>query len=104
LGYPEREAIQLVFDSFVPTFFVVPTEPVDDYYAGLAIDFDGRQEAWENMFEVTREEIEIIEGLPPVMCYVGFYEFYLTWFLYEPICCGGLRPECRQDDYSPVQT
>jgi len=104
LGYPERDAIKIVYDSFVPLYFVVPTAPVDDYYASLAINFDGRQQAWENMFEVLREEITIVEGEPPVMCYVGFYDFYLSWLLYDPICCGGLRPDCRQDDYSPVQT
>ena len=104
LGYPEREAIKLVFDSFVPLYFVVPCAPVDNYYAGLAINFDGRQQAWENMFGVVRREVEIDPLFPPVECYIGFYTFYLTWLLYDPICCDGLRPDCRQDDYSPVNT
>jgi hypothetical protein len=57
---------------------------------------------FENMFEVYREEVEIFPGAPPVECYFGFYTPYVSWLLYDPICCGGLRPDCRQDDYSPV--
>lgn len=104
LAYVEREAIKIVYASFVPTFFVCPCKPVDDYYAAHPLNFEGRQQAFESMFQVLREEVEIFEGLPPVECYIGFYTFFVGWGFYDPICCGGLRPDCRQDDYSPVQT
>jgi hypothetical protein len=104
LSFVEREAIQLVYDSFVPLYFVVPCAPIDDYYAASPYNFDGRQAAFEHMFGVVREDVVIVEGTEAIPCYVGFYDFYLTWLLYDPICCGGTRPDCRQDDYSPVQT
>lgn len=86
----------------MPLYFVVPCRPIDDYYAACPINFDGRQQAWENMFKVIREEFEIVPGEPPIECYVGFWEFYLDWILYDPICCGGLRPDCFIDDYSNI--
>lgn len=100
LAYPERDAIRIIYDSFVPLYFVVPCQPVDEYYASCPINFEGRQANFEHMFGVVREEVEILPGEPPVECYVGFYTFYITWLLYDPICCGGARPDCFIFDYS----
>lgn len=100
----EKAAIRLVYASFVPTYFVVPCGPVDDLYAASPYNFPDRQWAFEHTFEVTREEVEIFPGLPTVLCYSGFYEYYLTWLLYDPIAYGTAPPACRQYDYSPVST
>lgn len=98
----EKAAIRAVYDAFVPTYFVVPVADVDALYAGSSDNFDGRQQAFENMFDVTRVEVEIFPGLPEVLCYSGFYEFYLTWLLYDPIAYDTPGPACRQFDYSPT--
>lgn len=92
--------MRLVYDSFVPLYFVVPTAPIDDYYASCPVNFLGRQELFENMFRVTRSEEVIVEGFPPVEVYVGFYAFYLSWLLYPPIADHATPPDCRQYNYS----
>jgi len=101
-AYVEKQAVWAVYNSFVPLYFVVPCAPVDAVYAASELNFEGRQEAFENMFRVTREEIEIVEGFPPVECYVGFWEYYITWLLYPPISDGTPYVPCFQNDYSNV--
>ncbi len=91
----EQDAIRLVYASFVPAYFVVPCAPIDALYATSSANFSGRQEAFENMFGVVREDIEIIEGLPAVECYVGFAAFQVSWVLYDPIALGTRPTECR---------
>jgi len=98
----EQAAIRVVYDSFVPLYFVVPTAPVDALYAGSPENFDGRQAAFENMFRVTRSEEVIIPGTDPIEVYTGFYTFYITWLLYDPIAFDTTPPPCFQNVYSNV--
>lgn len=51
------------------------------------------------MFDVVKEDIVIVEGFDPVLCYVGFWEFYLTWILYGPINGGTDDTHCRIYEY-----
>lgn len=92
----------MIFDGWIPTFFVVPVSPVTEWYASLSTNFDLRQTLFETMFAVTREEIEIFPELPPVECYVGFYEYYLTWLLYPPIANDFDDTHCRMYEYSQI--
>lgn len=98
----EKGAIQVVFDSFVPTFFVVPTAPVTAWYASLSTNFDRRQELFEIMFQVTRIDVEIDPMFPPVECYSGFWEYYITWLLYPPIADDFDDTHCRAYEYGQV--
>lgn len=98
----EQGAIKVVYNAFVPTFFVIPVQPVTDWYTGRFDNFPGRQEAFENMFQVHQEEIEIDPLFPPVNCYVGFYVYYIGWALYDPIAYDEPSPRCFVDDYSSV--
>lgn len=96
----EKGAIQVVFDNWIPTFFVVGVQPVTDWYNSLSTNFVGRQELWEKMFDVTREEIEIDPMLPPVEVYNGFYPYYFTWLFYPPIADDFDDTHCRPYEYS----
>jgi len=99
LAPPEQGAVRVVYASFVPTYFVVPVQPVIDWYASNSFGFDDRITFFETMFRVIREEVEIFPGVDPVLCYIGFNAFYLSWLLYDPIALGTSPPPCRLYEY-----
>jgi len=102
LANTEKGAVRLVYSDFMPLLFVVPVQPITDYYTSSADNFTGRQELFENMFAVIREEVYIPILDREVECYIGFYAFMRGWTFYPPIADGTTPPACRIYDYSEV--
>jgi hypothetical protein len=95
----EQAACRLAFASVVPPYvFVIPCAPIDDFYASSPVNFDLRQQWWEEMFHFHREEIEIIPDVF-VEVYTDLYGFLSDWLLYPPINGGVDDTHCRQYEY-----
>jgi hypothetical protein len=90
----EQGAIRLIFTSWIPTYVVIPVYAIDAYFDASPYNWDLRQSYFENMFGVTRDTVTL-PGFPePVEVYIGFYEFYLSWILYDPIAYGSAPGPC----------
>jgi hypothetical protein len=98
----EQEAIRLVYSLHIPTYFVIPAQPIVDYFMSVGDDGAWRLANFENMFQVTKSEETIPPFDFPILVYSGFYEYYLTWIIYDPIAYGTTPPACRMYEYSQV--
>lgn len=102
LAPTEQAACRLAYASVVPPYvFVIPCAPLDAFYSGSPVNFDGRQEAWENMFGFVRITIEIVPGVEEEV-YTDLYGFLQDWLLYDPINGGTDDTHCRQNEYTPI--
>jgi len=89
----------LAYASVVPPYiFVIPCAPIDAFYAASPVNFDLRQQWWEEMFHFTRHDLEIVPGVT-VEVYYDLYGFLQDWLLYEPINGGTDDTHCRQYEY-----
>lgn len=95
LAPEEQGAVRLVYSSFVPTYYVVPVAPITAYFESLANNFPGRQALFELAFRVTKDTVEVPPLPEPIEVYFGFYEFYLSWILYDPIAYGTAPRNCE---------
>jgi len=96
----EQGACVLAFNSVVPPYiFVIPCEPIDNYFASSPENFEGRQDLWVHMFGFYRMEIEILPGIMREV-YADPNGFLLDWLTYPPIGFGEPIPRCRVNDYS----
>lgn len=95
----EQYACRLAYASVVPPYiYVIPCQPIDDFYAGSPVNFGLRQTWWEDMFHFVRVEIEIIPTVF-VEVYTDLYGFIDDWRLYDPINGGTDDTHCRQFEY-----
>lgn len=99
LASEEKGAIQLVYASFVPTYYVVPVAPITAYFESLTNYFPRRQELFEIAFRVTRDTVEVPPLPGPIEVYFGFYEYYLSWIVYDPIAIGSASRSCEIKSY-----
>lgn len=98
----EQAACRLAYASVVPPYvFVIPCAPIDAHFAASPVNFDGRQEAWVNMFGFVRTEIEVVPTVF-VDVYLDPYGMLQDWLLYEPINGGVDDTHCRQNEYTPI--
>lgn len=89
-----------MYSQFVPTYFVVPAQPLKDLYSGSPVNFDGRLESLLEMFLVIEETVDLPPFPDPVDVWIGWYTFYLTWLDYEPINGGTDDTHCRESEYT----
>ena len=102
LAPEEKGAVRYAYESIVPPYiYVIPKAPMDAYFDGLANNFDGRQELWQNMFRFGITTIEIIPGVE-VEVYtdgMGFTDQWRMWFVTHD---DWPDDPCRMFDYSEV--
>jgi len=102
LAPEEQGACRLAYASVVPPYiFVIPCQPIDDYFASLSTNFELRQTWWEWQFHFVREELEILPDVI-VEVYTDLYGFLQDWLLYEPINGGTDDTHCRMYEYSQI--
>ena len=102
LAPEEQGACRLAYASVVPPYvFVIPCEPIDNYYASLSTNFDLRQTWWEDMFHFRRITVEIFPGVEREV-YTDLYGFLSDWLLYPPINGGTDDTRCRMYEYSQI--
>ncbi len=90
----------MAHDSVVPPFiFVIPVQPITDYYNSLSTNFVGRQEEWQNMFRFGIIEIDIGMGIMREV-YTDGFGFIDQWNLYLLTHDGWPTDPCRMFDYS----
>jgi hypothetical protein len=102
LAPTEKGAIQLAYESIVPPYvFVIPKQPIDDYYAAAPDNFDLRQFWWQNMFRFGVTEVEIVPGVT-VEVYTDGMGFITQWQIWHATHDDWPDDPCRMFDYSEV--
>lgn len=96
----EQSALRLVYSQFVPTYFVIPSQPLKDLYSSSPVNFDGRLEALLGAFRIIEETVDLPPFPDPVDVWIGWYTFYLSWLDYPPINGGTDDTRCRESDYT----
>lgn len=99
----EKGAIQYAHSSVVPPYiFVIPVQPMTDYYNASPDNFDGRQQFWADMFRFGRTTIEVLGE--EIDVYIDPYGFIDQWNFYIAVHGSWPTLDCRMMDYTEVVT